>query len=224
MDLHGLLSFFNRSEREVLSIIDASMDIAIECVDHLYSMVRSLEKRDWRALVQEYDKLDEVETRGDSLRTQAVEKICSGAFFGGMREDLLDLLEKIDSIADSAKDSGKILTHRRIDEDVLSTFFNSNIFKFLDACKRSVETLKLTINNLRTKRKDVMAAARLVEMHEEEADAIKAGILDILLNSGSKDTLDIIQLRDFINLADNMADFAEDSSDVALVMIAKGAA
>lgn len=219
-----LLSFLNKSETEVLAMVDTSMDIALECVDHLNMMLRSLEKRDWTALQKQYEKLDEVETRGDSLRMHAVEKICSGAFFGGMREDLLDLLEKIDSIADSAKDSGKILTHRRIDEDVLSAFFNSEVFRFLEACRRSVESLKVTIDSLRRKRRHVIEAVRLVETYEEEADRIKAGILDALLNCGSRDTLDIVQLRDFINLADNMADFAEDSSDVAIIMIAKGAA
>ena len=62
-----------------------------------------------------------------------------------------------------------------------------------------------------------------VERREEEADEIRDSILENLLkNEINVDPLDIVMLREFLVKADDVADNAEDASDVLLTLIAKG--
>ena len=62
-----------------------------------------------------------------------------------------------------------------------------------------------------------------VERREEEADEIRNSILENLLRNEIKaDPLDIVMLREFLEIADDVADNAEDGSDALLALIAKG--
>src|SRR5437870_7574618 len=49
------------------------------------------------------------ETKADTIHRDLSLRVANGAFFGGVREDILALLEKIDDIADSAKDASRLL-------------------------------------------------------------------------------------------------------------------
>jgi uncharacterized protein Yka (UPF0111/DUF47 family) len=62
-----------------------------------------------------------------------------------------------------------------------------------------------------------------VEEFEELADTMKDALLrELFRYPRIGDTLAIIQLRDFLFAADDVADNAEDASDVILVLVAKG--
>jgi len=63
-----------------------------------------------------------------------------------------------------------------------------------------------------------------VEEYEEAADSFKQNMLVALFedSSGGIDPVTVILVRDFLFCADDVADKAEDASDVALVLVAKG--
>jgi uncharacterized protein Yka (UPF0111/DUF47 family) len=72
-------------------------------------------------------------------------------------------------------------------------------------------------------KKEALSKVHAVEVFEEEADSHKDLLLKSLFSSDlSMSPVAVIQLRDFIFVADDIADNAEDASDVILVLIAKG--
>jgi len=218
-----IFDILSKSEREVLQSLSKHVDLGLEASKHLELMLRRLKEHDKAGALQEYRLIDELETEADTFHRSAVARISAGSFFGGIREDLLDTMEKIDSIADSAKGAGKFLLHSRMNDEFLNYFFQSKVIEFVQACESAVQALRDAVNSLGSGKDSVIAHAKLVEEREQEADKLKESVLDHILSFDSRDNaLLIVQLRDFVLKADDIADFAEDASDELLVFVAKG--
>ncbi len=218
-----LFDLLSRSEREVLQSLNKHVDLSLDATKHLEIMLHKLKSHDVEGAVQEYRIIDKFETEADAFHRFAITRISGGSFFAGIREDLLDTMENIDSIADSAKDAGKVLLHSKMDDKFTDYFFDSKVIEFVQACASTVQALRDAVGSLRSGQKAVTTHAKIVEEREEEADRLKESVMEHLLGAEQKySVLTIVQLRDFINIADDVADYAEDASDNLLVLVAKG--
>jgi predicted phosphate transport protein (TIGR00153 family) len=208
--------------REIL----ANLDLAIDASRHLLSLVEALQRHDMDGVGTELRAISDLEARADETHQRAVENVCSGSFFGGIREDILAMLEEIDGIADSAKGSAMIFTQRRIADDAIDYMFRVDVLAFFRACVEATELFKAAVELLgkRNGKAEAIKAASEVEKGEERADAFRAKIVENLLHKDGPhlDVLDVVMLKDALFVADNVADHAENGSDVILVLIAKG--
>ena len=223
MPLKDIFGFFSRGEQEIIGKVVRNLDVSIDAARHLLKLVVSLQRYDYDDVNREYEIIADLEEKGDELHRTLVREIATGSFFGGIREDLLNLLERIDSIADESKDSGKIFHLRRIPKETVNYLFKGDVVSFITTCVKTAELLRESILALEKSKSDVLTLVEKVEQSEEEADAIRYGILETLLkNEIGGDVLDIIMLKDFLNTADSIADNAENGSDVLQILIAKG--
>jgi len=222
--IRDILKLLSRREREIFDIINSNLFISIEAVKHVISMLQSLHNKDWKVVSEEYFRIDEIETRADRAHRDAVVKIVQGAFYGGIREDILNILEKVDSIADSAKDAAKIMIQRRFSDASIERLFHSgDMMDFASRCLDAVYAFQQTVQGLTISRDEALKYAQMTELYEEEADTIKQRVLEHLLEDALRiDTLDLIMIRDFVNILDNVADNAEDGTDIVVVLLAKG--
>lgn len=207
-----------KKEREILDGIELHLMKVEEAVSYLVELVK---KGNGDQII---GKIIKAETEADDIHRQLSLKIAEGAFFGGIREDILNLMEEIDNIADSAKDSARFI-HMRGDmsKQALNFLSSETMSSFLYELKESVKSLSELIRSLEVSRKEALSRIHKVEENEERADTLKDTLLRELFSiSSAMDPLTVIQLRDFIFSSDNIADSAEDASDVILVMIAKG--
>lgn len=166
----------------------------------------------------------DAETEADEIHRGLSLKIAEGAFFGGVREDILNLLERIDDIADAAKDAARFLES---DSQLLSQaptiLGTENMRLFCADLGSAVAALTDLVKALEVNKKEALSKVHTVEAFEEAADAHKAALLkELFAGERSMDPVTVIQLRDFIFVADDVADRAEDASDVILILIAKG--
>jgi predicted phosphate transport protein (TIGR00153 family) len=219
----GFLST-NRREREVFEGVLQLLDVVGTTVDSFMASVVSLGKGDANASAEEVLKVIEGETNADEIHRDLSLKIAEGAFFGGVREDILDLLEKIDNIADSAKDAARFLSSdSRLGVEARDKLGSKEMFSFLNALKSSVSALTSLVKALEDGKKEALSKVQTVEEFEEEADSHKDAMIKSLFSTDQRmDPVTVIQLRDFIFVADDVADNAEDASDVILVLVAKG--
>jgi predicted phosphate transport protein (TIGR00153 family) len=216
---------FSRGENAVLTLVISNLDFSIETARHLISVVEALRQHDRTKVVEEAKNIAEMETKADGMHQTAVKTISRGSFFGGIREDVLELLEDIDSIADAAKDSSRVFSQRGVPFETIDYMFKANVGSFIRKLIEAAEELRNAVMALSEKdaKTRVVEIAAKVERKEEEADEIRAEILDNLLKNEVKaDPLDIILLKQFLEVADNVADYSEDASDVLVVLIAKG--
>lgn len=213
-----------KREEEVFSFINKQLNLTIEIVNHLGVSLNYLKMLDFEAFKRNYSEIDYLEKKADDIHRKIVEEICKGAFFGGIREDLLNLLEKVDNIADSAKDSVKFLILRRPEDEIINCVFENNeMIGFFSNCFMAVKKLEELIKGLAKGKKSVFELISNIEQYEEKADELKERILSRLFDKAADfNLLSLIQFKDFINTADNIADNAEDASDIVLILIAKG--
>ena len=220
------LSFLsiNRRERAIFDGLLVLLDTVNKTVDSFDVSVSAFARGDIASAEELVKKVLDGETEADSIHRDLGIKIAEGAFFGGVREDILNLLEKIDEIADSAKDAARFLSSdSRLVVEARVTLGSPDMKAFLAALKSSVVALNELVRALNQGRKGALLKVQAVEEFEEEADSHKDLLLKTLFASEtSMNPVTVIQLRDFIFVSDDIADNAEDASDVILVLIAKG--
>ncbi len=172
-----------------------------------------------------YDKINKTETEADEMHEKLAEAIASGSFFSYIRDDFLDLLEKMDFMADYAKDVAKMFNEYNVSREAIDFLFKETLFNdFINAIIDTVDSFGSVLTMLKkAPPRELLMHIKEVEAKEEKADFVKDKTLIALHNKGKHlDVLDIITLRDAINLMDNIADAAEDSSDIIIRLIAKG--
>ncbi len=220
------LSFLsiNRRERAIFDGLLVLLDTVSKTVDSFDASVSAFARGDIASAEELVKKVLDGETEADSIHRDLGIKIAEGAFFGGVREDMLNLLEKIDEIADSAKDAARFLSSdSRLVVEARTTLGSLDMKAFLAALKSSVVALNELVRALNQGRKGALLKVQAVEEFEEEADSHKDLLLKTLFASETPmNPVTVIQLRDFIFVSDDIADNAEDASDVILVLIAKG--
>ena len=219
----GFLSI-DRKEREVVNGVLVLLDTVTKTVDSFVASVHAWGQGDTKSAADLVENVFESETKADRIHREVSLKIAEGAFFGGVREDILELLEKIDNIADSAKDAARFISSdSRLRLEAKDMLDSPEMKKFLGALRASVTALTTLVEALEHGKNEALSKVHIVEEFEEEADSHKDAFLKILFSQDdAMNPVTVIQLRDFVFVADDVADNAEDASDVILVLIAKG--
>ncbi|MFQ5969579.1 MAG: TIGR00153 family protein [Nitrososphaerales archaeon] len=215
--------FSKRKRNSMQELLLEHARLVLDSVDNFQSMVEALRLLDFEKARNFEDMVEKFETDADEIHRENVKQICKGSFFGYMREDILQLMEMVDSIADSAKEASRALTLRKIPEHILSGFFTDTAMSYVKDSSSTAKSLLDVIKSLSMKRDLVMDKVRVVEQLEENADVLKNKLFQELYSRADEyDPLTVLQLKEFIDLTDNIADKAEDASDVVLMMLAKG--
>ncbi|HKT21435.1 MAG TPA: DUF47 family protein [Nitrososphaerales archaeon] len=221
MDL-GFLSI-GKKEKSIFDGILRLIDTVSEGVDAFEASVLAFAKGDADAQ-ETVKKVFDAETKADGIHKELSLKVAEGAFFGGVREDILNLMERIDDIADSAKDAARFLSEdSRLGDEAKSVLASENMKLFLADVRAAVAALKDLVKALKVGRKQALGVIERVEYFEEEADSHKDALLKELFGqAATMNSVHVIQLRDFTFIADDIADNSEDASDVIMVLLAKG--
>ena len=214
----------NKKERAIIEGVESHLGIVEKTVEDFGHLVESVSKADGDSAKRFFEEVMKEETKADQMHRDLSLRVANGAFFGGVREDILTLLEKIDDIADSAKDASRLLMSEfAMSESVVDLLRSEQMRLFISDLKGSVSALEDLLAAFRVSKKEVLARVHGVEEFEESADSRKDLLLKELFSvSRQLNPVTVIQLRDFIFVADDIADKAEDASDVVLVLVAKG--
>lgn len=214
----------NRRERAILEGVGSHLATVKKTVEDFSGLVDSVSRGDSDSARRFFEGVMDDETKADAIHRDLSLRVANGAFFGGVREDILALLEKIDDIADSAKDASRLLNVEVGGNGSAVELLRSKEMRlFIDDLKGAVSALENLIAAFTISKKEVLARVHGVEEFEESADSKKDVLLRELFGGASRvNPVTVIQLRDFIFVADDIADNAEDASDVVLVLIAKG--
>jgi len=214
----------NRRERAIVEGVGSHLATVKRTVEDFGGLVDSVSSGDPTSARRFFDDVMGDETKADTIHRDLSLRVANGAFFGGVREDILALLEKIDDIADSAKDASRLLNVEvGANGSAIELLRSDEMRLFIADLKGSVSALENLIAAFTISKKEVLARVHSVEEFEESADSRKDVLLRELFRGASNlNPVTVIQLRDFIFVADDIADNAEDASDVVLVLIAKG--
>lgn len=228
MGLLGRFHLVGRKERRVLDLISDHFGVVVRTVQQLESVLESAKTGDWKTVEQMTDKIAELETLADGLHRDAVVAISQGAFFSGTREDFLELMEENDVVADAAQNAARILAESPVDPKSFLILYEEDSATVGDLFAKLLTAVRLVEESVRALETDAEVAVSkslLVERAEEEGDEIKNRLIRrIFAHKSDLEVLTLLQLRDFVLKLDDIADAAEDSSDLVISLVAKAEA
>ena len=228
MGLLGRFHLVGRKERRVLDLISDHFGVVVRTVQLLESVLGSAKTGDWKTVEQMTDKIAELETLADGLHRDAVVAISQGAFFSGTREDFLELMEENDVVADAAQNAARILAESPVDPKSFLILYEEDSATVGDLFAKLLTAVRLVEESVRALETDAEVAVSkslLVERAEEEGDEIKNRLIRrIFAHKSDLEVLTLLQLRDFVLKLDDIADAAEDSSDLVISLVAKAEA
>jgi predicted phosphate transport protein (TIGR00153 family) len=223
LPLTDFFSFLGSGERQIVNQIQGLLDISSETARHVLKQVELLKNYDYEGVDREFEAIDDLKTKAYSEHRSLVRLLSTGSFFGGIREDLLSISEMIVNIADTSKRCAMIFHDMQVPKEVVDYFFQGDVEAFLSTCINATELLKEAIAALEKNKNEVLSLTEKVEEKEADADDIHHSIVRHLYrNEINAKSLDIIVLTDFLHIADDIADYSEEASDVLVILIAKG--
>lgn len=225
MKFLGSFRLVGRKERRVLDLVSDHLDVVIRTVEQLESVLQAARNGQWDIVEEMTNKVAELETLADGLHRDAVVAVSQGAFFSGTREDFLELMEKNDEVADAAQNAARILAETPIDQQSFLVLYGepeATLGDFFARLLAAVRLVKESIGALENDAELAVSKSLFVERAEEEADEIKNRLIkQIFAHKSDLQVLTLLQLRDFVLKLDEVADAAEDSSDLVISLVAK---
>ncbi len=224
----GRFHLISRKEKEVIRLLNEHIQMVQRTVEGLTDVVKAARACDWATVELKAELMAKYEALADDAHREAVVEISQGAFFAGMREDFLDLLEQMDEIADAGMNAARIMAQSPLEGGEFKVLYGEpgpSIEDFVARVTSTVGLLGESVNALQADTNVAVEKALSIEKIEEEADDAKANLIKKLYSrKGSLDVLSLLQLRDFVLKLDEVADAAEDSSDLVISMVAKATA
>ncbi len=215
---------FESKERAIVAGILKEYSIVHESVLDFQKLTRASSSRDQAAVAGLVQKVLDSEQASADFRRSLSTEIAEGAFFGGVREDMLDLLGRLHDVADCAKGAARFIgSDAALDGFALALIASDSATEFFADVVGTVEALGSLLEAFELGRKEMMGRIPKVEEMERAADASKDEVTRALFAQAERpDPVTVIQMRDFLFTTDGMADRAQDASDVVLILVAKG--
>ncbi len=215
---------FSRKEGTIINRLQDCLRIVRETEQEFPALVTAVAEGEAISCRGRRDRIFELESKAADAKRDLSTQIAEGAFFGGVREDIISLLDKIWKIADKAKDAARLITLAEVtDEKAREILRSEDMRSFLENLDLAVVALQHLIEAFEIDRKTILERVHEVDEFEEAADGFKQNILAALFErSRGIDPVTVILVRDFVFNADDVADNAQRASDVVLVLVAKG--
>ena len=213
-----------RREKRVIDLIGEHLAIVRKCAKELANMISSVEQMNWVLVKDQSEIVSTYERMADDLHREAVIQIAQGTFFAGMREDFLDLIEKVDEIADKAQEAARIISEAPMERRVLGYLDEdgSTLRRLVEGIDTCIVTLAESIESLQTNAEAAVNRSLEVERIEEEIDQTKAELISRLSKHRLEiDVLTYLQVRELMFRLDDVADAAEACSDLVITIVVK---
>ena len=214
----------SKREKRVLDLIAEHLEIVQRCVRELKNIISAIEQTNWALVRDQAEIVSRFESMADDLHREAVIQIAQGAFFAGMREDFLDLIEKMDDIADASQEAARVIAEAPIEREILQHLQegDSTLGKLVECVYKCVMTLGESIESLRTNAEVAVNKSLEVERIEEAADKVKSELISKLAAHRHEiDALSYLQVKETIFKLDEVADAAENCSDLVITIVVK---
>jgi predicted phosphate transport protein (TIGR00153 family) len=189
----------------------------VEDLDKAIAAAIRNEEKEMRKCVE---RVASSEKEADTLRRKVMDEISKGELSATDREDLMDLVKRVDMVADWSRESTRILGAIPMTEVPKS--IKDEITIMVNSVRECASSLQKCVNKMMTKPEEALQAADAVEREEEKVDDIheKARILigrEDLPRAGV--AVLISQLFEAIEM---IADSCEDACDqIRIIMVRK---
>jgi len=208
------------SESKILELLLEHANICTESVTSLYNAISHLLERD----IEEFEiwlrEVHKNEEKADELRRKIIEHLAKGVISPLNREDFVRLVERMDMIADSARDSARILEIQYAQRGILEHKSSDIFLKMVEKARLCTETIKCAIKRIINDFEASLKLIHKVEEVEEDMDELYIrGLATLCSEEGP--TQHSVLLERLIETIEKICDYSEDVGDILKVIIVR---
>jgi hypothetical protein len=208
-----------RQETKALSAVQRHLALTTGIVEDLEKAIRAAIDDDLKEMRRCIDRVASSEKEADSLRRKVMSEISKGELSPTDREDLMDLVKRVDMVADWSRESTRILG--AIPMEHVPSSIKEELIKMVLGVKRCAVSLQACVNRMMSKTEEALQAADAVEREEEKVDDMheKARILigkEDLPRAGVA-----VLASELFEAIEMVADSCEDACDQVRVIIVR---
>jgi len=167
--LSELIKWFEkRKETKALANIQRHLALTSGIVEDLENAIKAAVKRDMKEMQTCIGRVTSGEKEADSLRRKVMDEISTGELSPTDREDLMELVKRVDMVADWSRESTRVLG--AIPMEHVPDAIKDAFIEMVKSVKECTVSLQKCVNKMMTKPEEALQAADAVEREEEKVD------------------------------------------------------
>jgi predicted phosphate transport protein (TIGR00153 family) len=212
--------FQRRRETRALESIQQHLALTTSIVEDLEDAIAAAIGNNEKEMLSRVQRVTNSEKEADSLRRKIMDEISKGELAPADRADLMDLVKRVDMVADWNRESTRILgaiPMQQVPESIQRQFV-----EFIKGAKGCTVLLQRCINMMMTKPEEALQAADEVEREEEKVDDIHEKARRLLGKEDLPRAGVAVLISQLFEAMEAIADTCEDACDqVRVIMVRK---
>jgi predicted phosphate transport protein (TIGR00153 family) len=169
--LSELIKWFEkRRETKALATVQHHLALTTGIVEDLEKAIMAAIKNDGKELQKCIERVASSEKEADKLRRKVMDEISKGELPPDDRVDLMDLIKRVDMVADWSRESTRVLG--AIPMTHVPNTIKNEFMEMVKGAKECTISLQKCVNKMMTKPQEALQAADEVEREEEKVDDI----------------------------------------------------
>ncbi|MEM2971051.1 MAG: DUF47 family protein [Candidatus Bathyarchaeia archaeon] len=212
--------FEKRRETRALAVIQRHLALTTSIVGDLEKALIAAIKNDEKEMQSCIERVVNGEKEGDMLRRKVMDEISKGELPPIDRVDLMDLVKRVDMVADWSRESTRVLNAICMEE--LPDSIKNGFIEMVKSVRECAVSLQKCINKMMTKPEEALQAADVVEREEEKVDDIHERARKLLAVEDLPKAGTAILVSQLFEAIEMIADSCEDACDqVRVIMVRK---
>jgi predicted phosphate transport protein (TIGR00153 family) len=211
--------FAKRKETKALMTVQRHLALTTGIVEDLEKAMRASIKGDKKETERCIQRVASSEKEADGLRRNVMDEISTGELSPTDREDLMNLVKKVDMVADWSRESTRILG--AIPMDNVPVSIKDESIEMVVNVKECAVSLQKCVNSIMTKPEEALKAADTVERQEEKVDDIHEKARKLLGKEDIQKAGVAVLIGQLFEAIEMIADSCEDACDQVRVIIVR---
>jgi predicted phosphate transport protein (TIGR00153 family) len=219
--LSELIKWFEkRRETKALATIQRHLALTTGIVEDLEKAIRASIKKDSEEVQSCVKRITNSEKEADTLRRKVMDEISKGELSPIDRVDLMDLVKRVDMVADWSRESSRILG--AIPMEYVPNLIKDEFIEMVKSVKECAVSLQKCVDKMMTKPEDALQAADAVEREEEKVDDIHEKARTLIGKEDLPKAGVAVLVSQLFEAMEMIADSCEDACDqVRIIMVRK---
>jgi predicted phosphate transport protein (TIGR00153 family) len=219
--LSELIKWFEkRRETKALATIQRHLALITGIVEDLEKAIMAAIKSEEKEMRIYIERVASSEREADALRRKVMDEVSKGELSPVDRADLMDLVKRVDMVADWSRESTRVLG--AIPMEHVSRSIKDEFVEMVKSVKECVVSLQKCVNKMMTKPEEALKAADDVEREEEKVDDIHEKARTLIGKEDLPKAGVAVLVSQLFEAIEMIADACEDTCDqVRVIMIRK---
>ncbi len=212
--------FEKRRETKALATIQRHLALTMGIIEDLEKAIVSATERDEKEMQRCVRRVAGSEKEADTLRRKVMDEVSKGELSPTDRADLMDLVKRVDMIADWSRESTRILG--AIPMEHVPNSIKDEFIEIVKSVKECAFSLQKCVNKMMTKPEEALQVADDVERAEEKVDDIHEKARTLIGKEDLPRAGVAVLVSQLFEAIEMIADSCEDACDqVRVIMVRK---